>query len=187
MWWVWMMIWKASRALVAEMKTCDYGGCALCPWQSANMVNFVPFCAIRGGKFEKVERHRVVWICRQETLWRSSMMHIRGWRSLLSALFFFWNVKGSSKIQNLLGNDLFKISGDRCLPLGFEHISKSTFSRNLGLQTKNCATCVSVESLEKLWTSRVLDDVSTRNGLVNGCPGRSKGLLESTWPNLRWI
>lgn len=100
---------------------------------------------------------------------------------------FFWNVKGSSKVPNLLGNDLFKFSGDRCLPLGFEHISKSTFFRNLGLQTKNFATCVSVESLEKLWTSRVLDDVSTRNGLVNGCPGRSKGLLESTWPNLRWI
>lgn len=66
---------------------------------------------------------------------------------------FFWNVKGCSKVPNLLGNDLFKFSGDRCLPLGFEHISKSTFSRNLGLQTKNFATCFSVECLEKLRTS----------------------------------
>ena len=66
---------------------------------------------------------------------------------------FFWNVKGCNKVPNLLGNDLFKFSGDRCLPLGFEHISKSTFSRNLGLQTKNFATCFSVECLEKLRTS----------------------------------
>ena len=141
------------------------------------------FCAVRGGKFEKVEHHRVVWICRQETLWRSSMMHIRGWRSLLSALFFLWNVKGSSKVQNLLGNDVSNIQETGAFLWGLSTSQNPRFLGILACKPKTLAPGF-VESFSSsnfpLFPS--LGWRVNTKWLGEWVPRKVQGLLESTWP-----